>query len=503
MVKVMDLEFFVHGVPNGQKIWGKKDDSLYFQSLYDNFDSVDKFLIELRTVNDKNYCYYSYLRYGNIVDYDNRPGAYFGLTIRLDVYSLDVIRLYQILDLLYKNDILGQILSRDGRKYIVQSFDDSVIDEICKKFKSLLSCTFQNRDFISVPQQSIIEYQGSVKLNPANCQNENMISEVRDLVFKSTRIIISPEYLTFKEAEIQKNCDRDKAAIEKAKAMEIASLNASLSKEKSNVASLSNRINMLDREKQELLKENTNLQNEARNCRESIKSEIKSVWKLALSDVFKRQRARLTGEQIEDISDAEKPKMSIGKMLAVGLHFLLLLIIAGACSFLVCNSLGIGKDSSETEEYLSKIESLQTENKRLSEDLNDASVKIEKLEAENKKLSDTLNKQKKEKQVVKEQPKEPRIDVDVIRGKKKTLSVGEECVIRIMNLDDTKGGKWDVSNAEMKEQNERKCKIRVKEGGPVVIKYLKDGKEVDARTLQVETKAVEKGQVEGKKSEEK
>ena len=99
MVKVMDLEFFVHGVPNGQKIWGKKDDSLYFQSLYDNFDSVDKFLIELRTVNDKNYCYYSYLRYGNIVDYDNRPGAYFGLTIRLDVYSLDVIRLYQILDL--------------------------------------------------------------------------------------------------------------------------------------------------------------------------------------------------------------------------------------------------------------------------------------------------------------------------------------------------------------------------------------------------------------------
>ena len=45
--------------------------------------------------------------------------------------------------------------------------------------------------------------------------------------------------------------------------------------------------------------------------------------------------------------------------------------------------------------------------------------------------------------------------------------------------------------------------MRVKEGGPVVIKYLKDGKEVDARTLQVETRAVEKEQVEGKKSEEK
>ena len=499
----MDLEFFVHGVPNGQKIWGRKDDSLYFQSLYNNSDSVNKFLIELRTVNDKNYCYYSYLKYGNIVDYDNRPGAYFGLTIRLDVYSLDVIRLYQILDLLYKNDILGHILSIDGRRYIVQSFDDSVIDKIYKNFEGLLSCTFQNKDFISVPQQSTIEYQGSIKLNLYDCQNEDMVSKIQDLVFKSTRIIISPAYPTFKEAEIQKNCERDKAAIEKAKAMEIASLNASLSKEKSNVASLSDKINMLDREKQALLRENANLQNEARNCRESIKSEIISIWKLVLSDVFKRQRANWTGEQIEDISDAEKPKRSIGKMLAVALHFLLLLIIAGACSFLVCNSLGIGKDSSETEEYLSKIESLQTENERLSEDLNGANVKIEKLEAENKKLSDTLNKQKKEKQVVKEQPKEPKIDVDAIKGKKKTLSVGEECVIRIMNLDDMKGGKWEVSNAEIIEQSEPRCKIRVKEGGPIVIKYLKDGKVVKDRTLQVEAKTVEKEQVEGKKSEEK
>lgn len=499
----MDLEFFVHGVPNGQKIWGKKDDSLYFQSLYDNFDSVDKFLIELRTVNDKNYCYYSYLRYGNIVDYDNRPGAYFGLTIRLDVYSLDVIRLYQILDLLYKNDILGQILSRDGRKYIVQSFDDSVIDEICKKFKSLLSCTFQDRDFISVPQQSIIEYQGSVKLNPANCQNENMISEIRDLVFKSIRIIISPEYLTFKEAEIQENCDRDKAAIEKAKAMEITVLKASLSKEKSNVDSLSDRINKLDREKQELLMENANLQNEARNCRESIKSEIKSVWNLALSDVFKRQRANLTSEQIEDISDAEKPKKSIEKMLAVGLHFLLLLIIAGACSFLVCNSLGIGKDDNEAEENHSRIEQLQAENARLSKEIEDANTKFNALNAEYKKLLDSQNASKKERQAVKERPKEPKIDVAELKDGKKTLSVGKDYTISIQNLHETKGGKWEVSNAEIIEQSERSCKIRVKEGRSIVIKYLKDGKVVKERTLQIETKAVEKEQVEGKKSEEK
>ena len=502
----MDLEFFMHGVPKkGQEWWGKEDDISYLQSFYARSEKEDGFLIELRRVGNKNYCYYSFLKYKDIVSFENRSGSYFGITVRFDAYCSDVVRLYRIFESLYKNYILGQFLSIDGRKYIVSGFDDSKIEFLCKQFQNLVGLTFQEKDFKDIPQQQLIAKGSTYKVNPNDydCRTEQMIPEIQRLIFGAARIIISPAYPTFKEAEIQKNCDRDKAAIERAKAMEIASLNASLSKEKSNVASLSDRISMLDREKQELLRKNANLQNEARISKESIKPEIISVWKLVFSDVLKRQRANLTDEQIEDISDVEKPKRSIGKMLAVGLHFFLLLIIAGACSFLVCNSLGIGKDSSETEEYLRKIESLQTENERLLEDLNDANVKIEKLEAEKEKLSDTLNKQKKEKQVVKEQPKEPKIDVDAIKGKKQTLSVGEECVIRIMNLDDMKGGKWEVSNAEIIEQSEPRCKIRVKEGGPIVIKYLKNGKVVKDRTLQVEAKTVEKEQVEGKKSEEK
>lgn len=502
----MDLEFFMHGVPKkGQEWWGKDDDISYLQSFYARSEKEDGFLIELRRIDNKNYCYYSFLKYKDIVSYENRSGSYFGITVRFDAYCLDVVRLYRIFESLYKNYILGEFLSIDGKKYITSGFDDSKVNFLYEQFKKLMGLTFQDKDFVDIPQQQLMAKGGIYMINPNDydCRTEQMIPEIQRLIFGAARIIISPAYPTFKEAEIQENCDRDKAAIEKAKAMEIASLNASLSKEKSNVASLSDRINMLDREKQALLRENANLQNEARNCRESIKSEIKSVWKLALSDVFKRQRASLTGEQIEDISDAEKPKRSIGKMLAVGLHFLLLLIIAGACSFLVCNSLGIGKDSSETEEYLSKIESLQAESKRLSEDLNEANVKIEKLKAEKEKFSDTPNKQKKENQVVKEQPKEPRIDVNVIKGKKKTLSVGEECVISIKNLADTKGGKWEVSNAEIIEQSEHGCTIRVKEDKQLIIKYFKDGNLVKDRTLQVEAKTVEKEQVKGKKSEEK
>ena len=489
----MDLEFFMHGVPKkGQEWWGKDDDISYLQSFYARSEKEDGFLIELRRIDNKNYCYYSFLKYKDIVSYENRSGSYFGITVRFDAYCLDVVRLYRIFESLYKNYILGEFLSIDGKKYITSGFDDSKVNFLYEQFKKLMGLTFQDKDFVDIPQQQLMAKGGIYMINPNDydCRTEQMIPEIQRLIFGAARIIISPAYPTFKEAEIQENCDRDKAAIEKAKAMEIASLNASLSKEKSNVASLSNRINKLDGEKQELLRENTKLQNEARNCRESIKSEIKSVWKLALSDVFKRQRANLTGEQIEDISDAEKPKRSIGKMLAVGLHFLLLLIIAGACSFLVCNILGIR-------------EQLQAKNAILSKEIEDANTKFNALNAEYKKLLDSQNASKKERQTVKELPKEPKIDVAELKDGKKTLSVGKDYTISIQNLHETKGGKWEVSNAEIIEQSEPSCKIRVKDGGPVVIKYLKDGKRVKDRTLQVEAKTVEKEQVKVKKSEEK
>ena len=389
----MDLEFFMHGVPKkGQEWWGKDDDISYLQSFYSRSEKEDGFLIELRRIDNKNYCYYSFLKYKDIVSYENRSGSYFGITVRFDAYCLDIVRLYRIFESLYKNYILGEFLSIDGKKYITSGFDDSKVNFLYEQFKKLMGLTFQDKDFVDIPQQQLMAKGGIYMINPNDydCRTEQMIPEIQRLIFGAARIIISPAYPTFKEAEIQENCDRDKAAIEKAKAMEIAALNASLSKEKSDVASLSEEIKTLNNEKKVLQSENKKLQLEAHNCKESIKTEILTVWKLVLSDVFRRQRTNFTGERMEDIPDADRPKKSIGHILAVVFHFLLLLIIAGACTFLVCNSLGIGKDSSETEEYLSKIESLQTENKRLSEDLNDANVKIEKLEAENKKLSDTL-----------------------------------------------------------------------------------------------------------------
>ena len=61
----MDLELFIHGVPNGQKINGVSEDYTYFTTFYNTskkeFQGTPKFLIEIRNLNGINYCYYSFL----------------------------------------------------------------------------------------------------------------------------------------------------------------------------------------------------------------------------------------------------------------------------------------------------------------------------------------------------------------------------------------------------------------------------------------------------------
>ena len=60
----MDFEFYVHGVPKGQKMWGFcQEDLSYIQGFYNNTESEDvsvKFLVEVREVKGTRYCYYSY-----------------------------------------------------------------------------------------------------------------------------------------------------------------------------------------------------------------------------------------------------------------------------------------------------------------------------------------------------------------------------------------------------------------------------------------------------------
>lgn len=105
----MDIEIFVHGVPNGQSFWGKEEDRNYFGNFYGQSGSdAVKYLIQTRSSNGKTYCYYNYLVYQNVIGNDGREGSYFGLSIRFDAYCKDFIGIYKILDTVFTAHVLNK-----------------------------------------------------------------------------------------------------------------------------------------------------------------------------------------------------------------------------------------------------------------------------------------------------------------------------------------------------------------------------------------------------------
>ena len=119
----MEVELFVHGVPNGVGFWGKEEDRNYFSGFYDHSSDEVKFLIQARAFKGKTYCYYNYLVYktigsqsANIVACDGRDGSYFGITLRLDAYCKDFDNMYRILDTLYNVYIIGRVLKIEQTK---------------------------------------------------------------------------------------------------------------------------------------------------------------------------------------------------------------------------------------------------------------------------------------------------------------------------------------------------------------------------------------------------
>ena len=149
----MDVEFFIHGVPQGQKIWGKTDDINYLNNFYNKqaTDEDTKFLIEAHSVKNKDYYYYSYLKYKNVVNSEGRPGAYFGMTLRFDQYCSNVIGVHQLLDILYNKYVVNNLLIEEANKikFAVSDFKakDEEIKKIEKESLELLRIIFNSNDF--------------------------------------------------------------------------------------------------------------------------------------------------------------------------------------------------------------------------------------------------------------------------------------------------------------------------------------------------------------------
>jgi len=312
----LKLNLFVHGVPKGQKIWGPQDeDRNFIESFYSQKSNLSAQLkIDVMKMGKSLYCYFTYLRGGNILDIDNRPGSYFALTIRINACYIDLSNIYNVLHTSYEKFILGKILTSNesSSKFLVVDFQqcDDTLKSLEKEIINYLSLFSNNNDFINLDNFATNSKIAIQNINLLECNNKNVLTYLKE----NGSVSVSPfhpsnqylEYTRKKEEELEKLKSETQKQIgeEKRKSEQqiqslkteysnadrkIADLNRQVEIEKSNTYSLKQKLESTQQEyikNQNLnaarLKEAENIINDFKNKQPENKStgELNNTAKL-------------------------------------------------------------------------------------------------------------------------------------------------------------------------------------------------------------------------------
>jgi len=210
----LKLNLFVHGVPRGQKIWGpQEEDRIFIESFYSQTSNLYAQLkIDVINIGSDAYCYYTYLRGGNMLDIENRPGSYFAITIRINACYTDFSNIYNILHTSYKKFILGKILTSNesSSKYLVADFQqcDDTLKSLEKEIINYLSSFSNNSDFVNLDNFVTNSKIASQNINLSECNNKNVLTYIKE----KGSVSVSPihpsnqflEYTRKKEEEFDK-----------------------------------------------------------------------------------------------------------------------------------------------------------------------------------------------------------------------------------------------------------------------------------------------------------
>lgn len=271
----LKLDLFVHGVPKGQKIWGpKEEDRIFIESFYSQKSTIDvRLKIDVMKIGVDTYCYYTYIREGNMLDTDNRQGSYFALTIRVSAYYNDLFKMYSILDSSYHTFILEKILAttESSTKYLIDDFQqcDDILKELEKQIINYLSTFSNSSNFINLDKFAANSKLASLNLNLLECNNKNVLTYIKE----KGSVSVSPfhpskqfsEYIRKQEEEVEKlklesqkqigeekrkseqqiqNIKAEYSTVDK----KISELNRQIEQEKSNVATFKQKFESKEQE---------------------------------------------------------------------------------------------------------------------------------------------------------------------------------------------------------------------------------------------------------------
>lgn len=201
-----NIKLFVHGVPNGQDIWGNPSaEAKYIEAFYGRKSNVSsQMILEVMQFGGETNAYYTYFYYNDkIQDKQNRTGGYFALTLRINYYYADVQNIYNLLEAAFNKYIIGSVLeytSGGGCRFLISQFNQANENFIAleKELEHYLMQFSSNTDFVSL---------GGFKSNGQNeCGTINLLEAASNVVsahVKSTgKISVSALHPTSKEQQI-------------------------------------------------------------------------------------------------------------------------------------------------------------------------------------------------------------------------------------------------------------------------------------------------------------
>lgn len=475
-----NIKLFVHGVPNGQSVWGNPNpnaESHYIESFYGRQSSVStQMLIEvIRMGNDTN-CYYTYLKTDNLQEKGGRTGGYFALTLRINYYYTDVQNIYNLLEAAFNKYILGTILNSTDGGYRFQvgklEEEDSALGNLEKELRHYLMQFSTNQDFVSLVgfKNNGQEACGTIHLLEASPKI------VEEHVKTKGKISVSMLYPSAKEdqlrSEVEANAQRRMSEIRQQAENDVTKARQQASAE----------IEKVLREKEASL----------RASMEELQSakKYKGLYKESLQELEKTKKAiaeierSLSGLNIT--AEGESPSSNhLANKGKSGMKSLLPLLNLLLTLFLVV--LLIPRSCSRDEAKDHDVPNAMVESV-INETLGQEQQHVEETPPTEETSSPmpeeeplpTPKEEPTEEADVRELFKEARIDIQGI-GHNKPMKMGHVYKITLLNADADLKGKWQSKDFTIKSNDS----IVPKRTGQCVIQYVINGMVAKERTITV------------------
>lgn len=458
----MDVEILIHGVPDGQKYYGTKEEQANMGLFYDNSMESVKFVVETKKQGSTAFVYYSYLRYKGMIEAGGRLGGYFGLTLRLDKYYQDAIHIYNLLEIVFKRYIVGSLLipSGEGYKYTVPDFASKASDiaQMQQALIQLIQSTCAPNKFLNIDANFIHPISAFPSANIADVSDVAILTSIK----KYSKVVLSPEY----ELNIEKEYKKKLQEAEGKGGNIVAEKERKIAERDSTIASLNTKVSTLQNQiiglEQDSKKKDTEIQ------------QLKQKGELSQL-VAKIKEPIVTIAEYFRVQDTPKhsstPKYSRKNYLLGVFSSVLSIIILVLCVLSLSRNSSVTPDENKKEgKFEAQVNSLNKEIQRLTGTLKLKNDTIAELRKSNHTNQDAAE-----------------LSIDIsgkdIRGTQfsrgKTMSTNQTYTITIFKksgrqkLADDKGT-WTLTNATLMSGNltDAQIKIQPKDAGEVKFEYI-------------------------------